>query len=44
MKCFSDLHSTLLSYSLDELAEYGIDKTRIKKEINEMRVEKEVLL
>jgi hypothetical protein len=44
MKCFSDLHSSLFSYSLQELAEYGIDKTTIKEEIDSVRIEKEVLV
>ena len=43
MKCFSDLHTTLFSYSSDELVEYGIDKINIKSQINSIRIEKDVL-
>jgi hypothetical protein len=44
MKCFSDLHSTLFSYALDELKEYAIDKNKIKEEINSIKIEKDVLV
>lgn len=43
MKCFSDLHSTLLSYSYMQLADYGIDHRTVKSEIEQIRIEKEVL-
>ena len=43
MKCFSDLHSSLFSYSLEELNDYGINKKTMKSEIDKYIIEKEVL-
>lgn len=39
MKCFSELHSSLLSYSLKELGEYGMEGgTTIKQQIEEIAI------
>ena len=43
MKCFSDLPSSLFSYSLEELNDYGINKNTMKSDIDKFIVEKEVL-
>ena len=43
MKCFSDLHSSLFSFSLEELADYGIDKKTMKASINNIPIEASVL-
>lgn len=44
MKCFSDLQTTLLSYSFEELATYGISRGRVKAEIASIVVEDQVLV
>jgi hypothetical protein len=38
MKCFSDLGSSLFCLNLNELGAFGIDKNRIKKEINSIHI------
>jgi len=38
MKLFSDLHASLFSYSLQELGYYGIDKKKMKGEIDGIRI------
>ena len=43
MKCFSDLHSSLLSYTFDEMNTYGIDQSCIKADIDRISVEEHVL-
>jgi hypothetical protein len=43
MKCFSDLHSSLFSYSLEELSSYGIDKAAVKSDIDGILLEADVL-
>jgi hypothetical protein len=43
MKCFSDLGNSLLSMNLNELGAFGIDKDRIKKEINSIHIESDIM-
>lgn len=39
MRCFSELHSSLFNYSLQELSEYGIDEASIKDQIDRILIE-----
>jgi len=43
MKCFSDLSNTLFCMNLNELGSFGIDKQKIKKEIDSIHIESDIL-
>ena len=43
MKCFSDLHSSLFSFSFEDLSDFGIDKMKMKTNIDKIRIETNVL-
>ncbi len=43
MKCFSDLANSFFSMKLSELTFFGIDKQKIKQEIDSIHIESDIL-